>query len=97
MGTSHPTGGLLCSHLLGCHIRLQGSKLPPIQSHLHLNFFPLPLKYLEKSQTYLNMVLNTGTVALFRLFASFFKMQELWAHILFSKTADRKMQRKDYA
>ena len=29
---------------------IQGSKLRPIQSHLRHNFFPLRLKYLEKSQ-----------------------------------------------
>ena len=28
----------------------QGLKLRPIQSHFRLNFLPLPLKYLEKSQ-----------------------------------------------
>ena len=31
-------------------LQLQGSKLRPIQSHLRLKFFPLRLKYLEKSQ-----------------------------------------------
>ena len=34
-----------------CNMQLiQGSTLWPIQSHLRLNFFPLRLKYLEKSQ-----------------------------------------------
>ena len=31
-------------------LHLQGSKLRPIQSHLRQNFYPLRLKYLEKSQ-----------------------------------------------
>ena len=35
------------SVLLNCQ---QGSKLRPVQFYLRLNFFPLRLKYLEKSQ-----------------------------------------------
>ena len=40
----------ICLYCIVLYLQWQGSRLRPIQLHLRLNFFPLQLKYLEKSQ-----------------------------------------------